>query len=350
MEIDLTSPTRKPHFITNFANSQTSLRHDYRSDARPFIPILKTSFFTHSSSFEHQHPSTTLPSPTIMGKPLKAPLGYVPTWVQMRRLDLVQAADVDEDGTPVEPRKAARDLLKAVKRQRNIILAKVQNNHALITAATEFDHEPNEKMQLGAKFRYPGNEDLLSVLDLQLALGREIYGSLAAQRNVKRAIPNQTVTEANARTYGTMIDAIYHEYHTDDKPPVLGENAVARPGNLIVPSRKKPTTDSAPRVYYEAALKLTQAWPREEETIRREYAEAGWAISPLKRARDGDDDGNPFLPRQPRQGELSNKGKNPAVDEKPERGGLDKHSKKPAADAAGTVIKKEAGSDDDFLF
>lgn len=53
----------KPHFAA------------HRGDARPFLPILKTGYFNQSSS------------PAIMGKPLKAPLGYIPTWVQMRRLE-----------------------------------------------------------------------------------------------------------------------------------------------------------------------------------------------------------------------------------------------------------------------
>lgn len=84
---------------------------------------------------------------------------------------MVQAADVDEDGTPVEPRKAIRDLRKAVNRQRRIILSKVQ---------TKFTAKPKE-MELVAKLRLPGNEDLLSVLDLQVALGREMSGSLATR-------------------------------------------------------------------------------------------------------------------------------------------------------------------------
>lgn len=243
----------------------------------------------------------------------------------MRRLDLVQAADVDEDGTPVDPVKTSRDLRKAVNRQRSVILSKVQCNHVLITAGAEFDHSP-KGMELVAKLRLPGNEDLLSVLDLQVALAREMHGSLDAQRTVRRAMPDQTVTEANARTYGTMLDAIYLQYHDDHKPPVLGENAVARPGNLIVPARKKPT----PRVHYEAAMKAAQAWPREEETIRKEYAEAGLAISPLKRARDSDEEGG-----QPKR---RDKGKGPAADV-PQR----------AAHAAGTAVKKETNSDDDLF-
>lgn len=95
----------------------------------------------------------------------------------MRRFDMVQAADVDEDGTPVEPRKAIRDLRKAVNRQRRIILSKVQTNHVMITTG-EFTAKPKE-MEFVAKLRLPGNEDLLSVLDLQVALGREMSGSLA---------------------------------------------------------------------------------------------------------------------------------------------------------------------------
>lgn len=34
-------------------------------------------------------------------------------------------------------------------------------------------------------------------------------GSLAVQRDLRRAMPDETVTEANARTYGTMLDALY---------------------------------------------------------------------------------------------------------------------------------------------
>lgn len=66
---------------------------------------------------------------------------------------------------------------KAVNRQRRIILSKVQTNYVLITAR-EFTAILKE-IETGAKSRLPGNKDLLLVLDLQVALGREISGSLA---------------------------------------------------------------------------------------------------------------------------------------------------------------------------
>lgn len=66
------------------ANSQNlTSPHIAAMRVHSYLPILKTDCFTHSSSFDHQ-PALT---PTIMGKTLKAPLGYVPTWVQMRRLE-----------------------------------------------------------------------------------------------------------------------------------------------------------------------------------------------------------------------------------------------------------------------
>lgn len=34
-------------------------------------------------------------------------------------------------------------------------------------------------------------------------------------------------------------------------------------------------------------------WPVEEEAVRKGFADARWAIRLLKRAKDGDDDGNP---------------------------------------------------------
>lgn len=69
----------------------------------------------------------------------------------------------------VDPRKAARDLRKAVNRQRGVILSKVQFNYVLITTRAEFDYSL-KGMELVAKLRLLGNEDLLSVLDLQVAL------------------------------------------------------------------------------------------------------------------------------------------------------------------------------------
>lgn len=144
---------------------------------------------------------------------------------------------------------------------------------------------------------------------------------------------DQTVTEVNVRTYGAMIDAIYLGYYNDNKPPVLGENAVARPGNLVVQLRKKPATGSAPRVHYDAAMLVTQAWATEEDTIRNDYAEAGWAISLLKRERDDE--------------ALGENGREPATEDTPKRS---KKGKERATDVTGTVIKKEAGSDDKFLF
>lgn len=56
--------------------------------------------------------------------------------------------------------------------------------------------------------------------------------------------------------YGDILDALYREYHTDDKPIVLGEkNAVARPGNLII----TPAARSTKQLYYEEAIKITKA-------------------------------------------------------------------------------------------
>lgn len=66
---------------------------------------------------------------------------------------------------------------------------------------------------------------------------------------------DQTVTEINVRTYGAIIDAIYLRYYTDDKPLVLGENAVARLENLVVQLRKKPATGT--RMHYDVAIIVT---------------------------------------------------------------------------------------------
>lgn len=49
-------------------------------------------------------------------------------------------------------------------------------------------------------------------------------------------------------------------------------------------------------------MKITKAWPTEEEDIRKGYAEAGWSISPLKRANDDEgDDSNPSPKQKPRR-------------------------------------------------
>lgn len=46
--------------------------------------------------------------------------------------------------------------------------------------------------------------------------------------------------------------------------------------------------------YLEEAMKITKAWPaeeeEEEEAVRKGFADAGCSIRPLKRAKDGDDD------------------------------------------------------------
>lgn len=56
-----------------------------------------------------------------------------------------------------------------MNRQRSVILLKVQYNYVLITARAEFDYSL-KGIELVAKLRLLGNEDLLSVLDLQVAL------------------------------------------------------------------------------------------------------------------------------------------------------------------------------------
>lgn len=57
-----------------------------------------------------------------------------------------------------------------------------------------------------------------------------------------------------------MLNAIYGEYYTLDKPKVLGENAIVRPGNLVIILKKilTPTT-SVRAAYYQAALKVAEA-------------------------------------------------------------------------------------------
>lgn len=49
--------------------------------------------------------------------------------------------------------------------------------------------------------------------------------------------------------YGAIVDILYYEYHTDDKP------MVARPGNLII----TPAARSTKQLYYEEAIKITKA-------------------------------------------------------------------------------------------
>lgn len=61
-----------------------------------------------------------------------------------------------------------------------------------------------------------------------------MQGSLGTQRKVKQSILDETITEANVRTYSTIIDAIYSGYYTIDKLEVLGENAIVRLGNYII--------------------------------------------------------------------------------------------------------------------
>lgn len=251
--------------------------------------------------------------------------------VQARRFDILQAADVDEDGTLVELRKAIRDLRKAVNRQRRVILSKVQTNYILITAG-EFTVTAKE-IETRAKSRLLGNKDLLLVLDLQVALEREISGSLIAQKDVKRKILDQTVTEVNVRTYGTIIDAIYLGYYNDNKPLVLGENAVAHSRNLVVQLRKKPTIGSTLYIYYDVAILVTQVQAIEEDTIRNNYAKAGQAISLLKRERDD---------------EVLGENGRKLVTEDTLR--YSKKGKERATDVTSTVIKKEAGLDDKFRF
>lgn len=273
-----------------------------------------------------------------MGKKLKAPAGYTPFWVQTRRLDLVEASDVDEHGTPVDVAKANKDLRKALNRQRHIIMSQAQMNHVLITGGTEFNPKPGS-MELRVK-RLPGNEDVLSVLDLQVALGREMQGSLGTQREVKRSMPDETITEANVRTYGTMIDAIYSDYHTADKPEVLGENAVARPGNRIIMPRKAPAA-STRAAHYQAALKIASAWTTEQDSIREGYAAAGLAIGVLKRA--STDDGNP----SPKQ-----KLKHEAVPDGEARNGEapSENARATVASASDTAIKTEEDAEGSYLF
>lgn len=50
--------------------------------------------------------------------------------------------------------------------------------------------------------------------------------------------------------------------------------------------------------YLEEAMEITKAWPAEEEAVRKGYADAEWAIRPLKRAKDGDDEWETPSPTQ----------------------------------------------------
>lgn len=50
--------------------------------------------------------------------------------------------------------------------------------------------------------------------------------------------------------YGAIVDILYYEYHTDDKP------MVARPGNLIITPAARSTNK---QLYYEEAIKITKA-------------------------------------------------------------------------------------------
>lgn len=165
-------------------------------------------------------------------------------------------------------------------------------NYVLIIGGTEFNPKLGS-IELRVK-RLLGNKDILSVLNLQVALGREIQGSLGTQRKVKRSILDETITEANVRTYSTIIDVIYSDYYTIDKLEVLGENAIVRPGNCIIILRKALAT-SIRTAYYQAVLKIVLAQTTKQDSIREGYVVVGLAIGVLKRA--STDDGNLF-PKQ----------------------------------------------------
>lgn len=184
-------------------------------------------------------------------------------------------------------------------------------NYVLIIGGTEFNPKLGS-IELRVK-RLLGNEDILSVLNLQVALEREIQGSLGTQRKVKRSILDETITEANVRTYSTIIDVIYSDYYTVDKLEVLGENAIVRPGNCIIILRKALAT-SIRTAYYQAVLKIVLAQTTKQDSIREGYVVVGLAIGVLKRA--STDDGNlslkqklkyeALLDGEARDGEISN--------------------------------------------
>lgn len=82
--------------------------------------------------------------------------------------------DTDESGAPVNVVQANRKLHKAVGRQRQNIVTQLQFNYVVITAQGGFDTKPDDMepddMKLGGT-RLPGNEDLLSVLDVAGRVG-----------------------------------------------------------------------------------------------------------------------------------------------------------------------------------
>lgn len=47
-----------------------------------------------------------------------------------------------------------------------------------------------------------------------------------------------------------MLNVIYSEYYTLDKPKVLGENAIAYPGNLVIILKKILTPTTSVRAAY----------------------------------------------------------------------------------------------------
>lgn len=217
-------------------------------------------------------------------------------------------------------------------------MSQVQINYVLITDGTEFNSKLGS-IELRVK-RLLGNEDMLSVLNLQVALGREIQGSLGTQRKVKRSILDETITKANVRTYSIIIDAIYSDYYTVDKLEVLGENAVVRPGNRIIILRKA-LAASTRTAYYQVVLKIALAQTTEQDSIREGYVAVGLAIGVLKRA--STNDGNLSLKQKLKyeavlDGEARN-GEAPS-----------ENARATVASASNTVIKTEEDAKGSYLF
>lgn len=157
----------------------------------------------------------------------------------------------------------------------------------------------------------------------------EIQGSPEVQRDIKRTfslcqtrpVKGNPTRERGLRSHARRNCTANLTPTTRPMNWLLGEKNA--PGTLIItppPPAARSTLINRQLHYLEEAMKITKAWPaeEEEEAVRKGYADAGWAIRPVKRAKDGDDEWE-----------------TPSATQKPRREGLARNGKKPAAGRCG---------------
>lgn len=126
--------------------------------------------------------------------------GYTPRYVQVRRLEEVSMTV---------------KLRNTIKRHRDKVLDRLVENQSAMTMKTYTsvaDYECH---------RTAGNEDVWSIIDLQLALGRKMLGYVSVQNQIRKALQGETVNEGNLLDYGTLLDLIYAGMETEGDIPVL---------------------------------------------------------------------------------------------------------------------------------